>query len=549
MPLVEIYRQKDVFPVQSRWTKLGIPPFGQELYSWGGKGRLAKGWLRMGERSWELCARQWSFAAFLAVSLSFAPSGIPYLHVVGVSDGFNAFTCAALVTSCCSAALYVALRLLGRDFELNRSASLGAIGFIAGTLAFVLATSLSSIPDQLAILCGALAGSGGFMLCLLYARIYALLPFDEALVQFGAAMALAALASWLLYTSNGAVFLVLLVCLSVVAGIAPLIDVDCEGMADEGDVPEEARSPDGIGGFLRTVRASLGILGAPLLGLLVFGYVGVLVDGALIAETYGLQILGFAVSGAGLLILAKLLRRRPLFPFVYQTLIPFLAAGALVARVMVAEGVAAPALFDFGLHLMFGAVIVASFAALSAIERTGEFPGGVIVAIAYGLYCLVSLGGIGTVHASFHDVRFLSGVALTVWMAYFGIQALAPALYAWIRGYPDEERDGEPVAARSIADQLGERSRVVGEGYGLTQREIEILAFLARGHSSLFVSQTLLISDSTVRTHIKNIYKKLEVSSREELIALIDEPAGEEKPDSAEETGEPLADGAVRGRR
>ncbi len=127
------------------------------------------------------------------------------------------------------------------------------------------------MPDQLAILCGALAGSGGFILCLLYARIYAPLPFDEALVQFGAAMALAALASWLLYTSNGAVFLVLLVCLSVVAGIAPLIDVDCEGMDDEGAFSEEERSPDGIGGFLRTVRASLGILGAPLLGLLVFG--------------------------------------------------------------------------------------------------------------------------------------------------------------------------------------------------------------------------------------------------------------------------------------
>ncbi len=42
---------------------------------------------------------------------------------------------------------------------------------------------------------------------------------------------------------------------------------------------------------------------------------------------------------------------------------------------------------------------------------------------------------------------------------------------------------------------------------------IERLAFIAR---------TLALSFSTVRTHVRNIYRKINVSSQEELLALID---------------------------
>ncbi|MEA5021146.1 MAG: LuxR C-terminal-related transcriptional regulator [Gordonibacter sp.] len=37
-----------------------------------------------------------------------------------------------------------------------------------------------------------------------------------------------------------------------------------------------------------------------------------------------------------------------------------------------------------------------------------------------------------------------------------------------------------------------------------------------------FIAHTLVLSISTVRTHVRNIYRKVNVSSQEELLALID---------------------------
>jgi len=54
----------------------------------------------------------------------------------------------------------------------------------------------------------------------------------------------------------------------------------------------------------------------------------------------------------------------------------------------------------------------------------------------------------------------------------------------------------------------------------LTEREVEILAALAEGKSNKLIAQALFISESTVKTHLKNLFTKLDVTSRAEAIAL-----------------------------
>jgi DNA-binding NarL/FixJ family response regulator len=52
----------------------------------------------------------------------------------------------------------------------------------------------------------------------------------------------------------------------------------------------------------------------------------------------------------------------------------------------------------------------------------------------------------------------------------------------------------------------------------LTKREREIIELIARGHTEREVADTLFISFKTVKTHITNIYKKLQVNSRVEAL-------------------------------
>ena len=53
----------------------------------------------------------------------------------------------------------------------------------------------------------------------------------------------------------------------------------------------------------------------------------------------------------------------------------------------------------------------------------------------------------------------------------------------------------------------------------LTQRETEVLSQLCKGKSYRMIAETLFISEETVKRHIKNIYKKLEVKSKSEAVA------------------------------
>lgn len=58
------------------------------------------------------------------------------------------------------------------------------------------------------------------------------------------------------------------------------------------------------------------------------------------------------------------------------------------------------------------------------------------------------------------------------------------------------------------------------ESIKLTNREIEVLEQLATGLPYTSIAENLIVSPSTVRRHIENIYKKLQVHSKTEALAL-----------------------------
>jgi DNA-binding NarL/FixJ family response regulator len=53
---------------------------------------------------------------------------------------------------------------------------------------------------------------------------------------------------------------------------------------------------------------------------------------------------------------------------------------------------------------------------------------------------------------------------------------------------------------------------------GLTERELEILSYAARGLTNKQIGQALFISDRTVQGHLQNIYQKLGAGTRTEAV-------------------------------
>ena len=75
-------------------------------------------------------------------------------------------------------------------------------------------------------------------------------------------------------------------------------------------------------------------------------------------------------------------------------------------------------------------------------------------------------------------------------------------------------------------DAFAARIATLVEQGGLTPREQDVLVALARGRSAQYVADTFVVSKETARTHIRHVYQKLEVHSREELMDLVESELG-----------------------
>jgi len=80
---------------------------------------------------------------------------------------------------------------------------------------------------------------------------------------------------------------------------------------------------------------------------------------------------------------------------------------------------------------------------------------------------------------------------------------------------------GKSVLAPEITEQVFRlvRSGQLGSASVLTEREVEVLRFLSRGLTTAQTGSELFISENTVKTHIRHILEKLEVSNRAEAVA------------------------------
>lgn len=112
---------------------------------------------------------------------------------------------------------------------------------------------------------------------------------------------------------------------------------------------------------------------------------------------------------------------------------------------------------------------------------------------------------------------------------------LLDAVAAGASGYlikstpPDQLRDGlwkaahgEPVFSPQLASLvLGEFRRMSKDAGGvqpLSEREREVLQYVARGHTYKEIGEELFIAPKTVENHVRNILGKLHLNRKQELV-------------------------------
>jgi len=129
---------------------------------------------------------------------------------------------------------------------------------------------------------------------------------------------------------------------------------------------------------------------------------------------------------------------------------------------------------------------------------------------------LVSMTG-SKVLAVGHDLRpDLVGQAITTGVdGFFSIgadekellSAVESAATGWVKGDPGED----PTVGSSDSEA---RAHQVGAAAGLSEREAQILALIARDRSNHEIAAEMFLSINSVKTYIRNTYRKIGVTNR-----------------------------------
>ena len=75
------------------------------------------------------------------------------------------------------------------------------------------------------------------------------------------------------------------------------------------------------------------------------------------------------------------------------------------------------------------------------------------------------------------------------------------------------------AGGKYLSHAVGHLADSVAAHPGLTAHELEVLTWIARGHSNSQIAGELHVVEDTVKSHVKNILMKLGVSSRSKAVA------------------------------
>ena len=499
----------------------------------------------------------WGFALMLAWHMRAFESIVPFCAGLEVSPLFVTYAAAACLGVLC----FVGRKLDSPMFSHPWTLSFALVAGVVGSLASVLVACSALEMWALYVAAGLVGLSSSILLCAWavgFASMTANEVFAAVAVAYGAAsaMGLALVLVPLLWS-------VVLMALCGLGTCACLVAVSIGGVSGGGGfgcAPAMAR-PHGLG---RTLRVVTGLaIYAVALGVTAGTRAADVPASGAIALDGGVPLLGIGLSAlvAGCWAFS---RGRLGLAFFVRLSTPCLVVMFLVNAVVPAFTVYAPivsgcvwtlvVLFAFlltlelarreevGLASLFPAAFSLLFLGFAVGEASGQVLflhcGSasqtvlyvdivlVVIVVTSASFLMTNWGpdldrSVGTGRRAFSDAAPTAPAAPAPVSPAFAparlgdADALAESTAALLAPHASEQ-DRQPK------DPVRSRCERLARIHGLSDREFDVLELLAKGHTRVSVAKRLYVSENTVRVHVKNIYAKLGIHSKQQLIDLVD---------------------------
>lgn len=444
---------------------------------------------------------------------------------------------------------------LGSIFFSRRLPSItGRTGFVTiAALLMAVGTFLCTYPPSAELATTRIAGlalSGFFAIIVIMSWFdtYARLNPRAVIILAGCAISIAALMCWLILASPEPIASALTTLLPLIS-LAMLPSVSAatanQGEGAHGAAMPPAPEPTSVAqpGLLNIMAAAVPI--RTLVGLAITFFI-VSSIGSL-APTFGLfsnvvtPLSLVAPLGVTVFFVASaLLAQRQIDPSIlYKILLSAFAAGVFL--LMLSIGISA--------SLVFYANIVAEvmmWVVLALWAKKTPVKPHLVFAIGWIAECVGNTAGqtLSPLFASHIETFYLVAIMLILVAVGFAFSEGSLVLDIDFEDDEGEQQarmessdgpSGPRTAARgydvlSTAAQKGDAASdpldTFAAAHDLSPREHEVLALWITGHGLKYIENALFISESTVKSHLRNIYRKCDTHNRAEIIALFEHESG-----------------------
>ncbi|WP_418931694.1 helix-turn-helix transcriptional regulator [Gordonibacter pamelaeae] len=200
----------------------------------------------------------------------------------------------------------------------------------------------------------------------------------------------------------------------------------------------------------------------------------------------------------------------------YQVALPLMAAGFLFLPLHEPWNVIGTAVHQAG-YQYFYIVLWALWPVLASRGvPAGWIAGWGLLSIQLGQFAgsIAAALAVNVVDTDLGMAMLSAGIIFAILIIALFALGSGKASTGWGYVKPMEEAD-----AATDFEKAGTR---IARRCRLSPREIEVLFLLAKGRNCAYIREELVIGDETVKSHVKSIYRKVDVHSQQDLIDLIE---------------------------